>query len=256
MPNALIIRYSTIAPAHPPMITVGQPITMDPPWAVMSPMRAASRPPIMTVLEPIAITSGGPTHTSISVTRAAGRKPIITVGQQGPAIGPPTCGTKTVTMGHTCMSVSRAASGISVLLHGDGVFLPGQRAGFQAESQQLVWLFVFQQIGGYRAEHGGQFGTVAGRQIDAQHTRIIITEIKRLAGAVVHRQKRTQMAAHSSQIRLRDRKDAPVISPTLPEYPSSESGVRFQVHEIGRHFRQIRFDLGPVQAFLGRLPLD
>src|ERR1039458_7504069 len=90
---------------YPPIITVGQPITIFPPWAVMSPMRAAGKPPIMTVLEPIAITSGGPTQTSISVTRAAGRKPIITVRQQGPEIGPPTCGTRTVTMGHTCTFV-------------------------------------------------------------------------------------------------------------------------------------------------------
>ena len=35
--------------------------------------------------------------------------PISTVGQPGPAIGPPTCGTRTVTIGQTCMSPRRAA---------------------------------------------------------------------------------------------------------------------------------------------------
>jgi hypothetical protein len=63
-----------------PIITVGQPITIEPPWAVVSPMRAASRPPISTVGDPFTITSGGPTQTAVSVTRAAGMKPIITVG--------------------------------------------------------------------------------------------------------------------------------------------------------------------------------
>jgi hypothetical protein len=40
--------------------------------------------------EPIAITSGGPTHTHMSPTRAAGILPISTVGQHGGIIGPPT----------------------------------------------------------------------------------------------------------------------------------------------------------------------
>ena len=37
---------------HPPIITVGQPITMLPPCAVVSPIRAAGLPPIITVAEP------------------------------------------------------------------------------------------------------------------------------------------------------------------------------------------------------------
>ena len=52
------------------------------------------------------MTSGGPTQTAISVTRACGSIPVRTVGQQGGRMGPPTCGTSTVTMGQTCMSVS------------------------------------------------------------------------------------------------------------------------------------------------------
>ena len=48
---------------------------MLPPWAVMSPIRAAGRPTIRTVKLPRAMTSGGPTHRHISVTRAAGRAP-------------------------------------------------------------------------------------------------------------------------------------------------------------------------------------
>src|SRR5271163_2355460 len=66
----------------------------------------------MTLLEPMAITSGGPTQVSMSVTRAAGSIPMITVVQHGGMIGPPTCGTSTVTIGQVCISVTRAARGI------------------------------------------------------------------------------------------------------------------------------------------------
>src|SRR5216684_896324 len=52
------------APASP-MMTVKQPRTMTPPWAVGSPMRAAIRLPIRTVGEPMMMTSGGPTHVAI-----------------------------------------------------------------------------------------------------------------------------------------------------------------------------------------------
>lgn len=81
-------------------------------------MRAAGNPPIVTVAEPIAITSGGPTHVAISVLRAAGSPPIKTVGEPGGKMGPPTCGTKTVTRGHVCKSVTRAAGGIFIKPHG------------------------------------------------------------------------------------------------------------------------------------------
>ena len=50
---------------------------MVPPWAVMSPRRAAGRKPIITDVEPLAMTSGGPTQTAMSLTRAAGMKQII-----------------------------------------------------------------------------------------------------------------------------------------------------------------------------------
>src|SRR5262245_56945929 len=64
------------------------------------------------------MTSGGPAQTAMSTTRAAGRPPMRTVGHPGPVTGPPTCGTRTVTIGQTCMSVSRAAGwGILSLLH-------------------------------------------------------------------------------------------------------------------------------------------
>jgi hypothetical protein len=71
--------------------------------------------PIITVGEPMAMVSGGPTQVHISVDRAAGNPPIKTVGQPGGKIGPPTCGTggtPGVTIGQTCMSVMRAAGGI------------------------------------------------------------------------------------------------------------------------------------------------
>src|SRR5262249_22679924 len=74
-------------------------------------MRAAGCPPIRTVIEPSAITSGGPTQVAISPTRAAGTPAIITVGQHGGRIGPPTCGTTPVTIGQVCISPRRAAGG-------------------------------------------------------------------------------------------------------------------------------------------------
>src|ERR1700735_1199384 len=72
-------------------------------------MRACGILMVNTVNDPSTITSGGPTQTAISVTRAAGRPPISTVGARGARMGPPTCGTRTVTMGQTCMSVNLAA---------------------------------------------------------------------------------------------------------------------------------------------------
>jgi hypothetical protein len=60
----------------------------------MSPTRAAGLPPIMTVVEPMAIVPGPPgTHGGtrhgcvIDPTTAAGRLPISTVGTQLPTIG-------------------------------------------------------------------------------------------------------------------------------------------------------------------------
>src|SRR5262249_44667594 len=60
--------------------------------------------------------SGGPTHTHMSPTLAAGSAPMSTVGAPGPVTGPPTCGmgagTAGVCIGHWCMSVNLAAGGI------------------------------------------------------------------------------------------------------------------------------------------------
>jgi hypothetical protein len=90
---------------------------MLPPCAVVSPIRAAGNLPISTVADPFTITSGGPTQTNVSLTLAAGSFPMRTVGQPGPTTGPPTCGmggTPGVTIGHSCISVKRAAKGITV----------------------------------------------------------------------------------------------------------------------------------------------
>src|SRR6185312_8279867 len=95
------------------MMTVKQPSTMVPPCAVLSPMRAAGRPPINTLGAPMTMVSGGPTQVTMLLTRAAGKPPINTVGAPGATIGPPTCGTTPVTIGHTCMSVRRAAGGMA-----------------------------------------------------------------------------------------------------------------------------------------------
>jgi len=81
------------AMTYPPIITVGAPTMMAPPCAVVSPIRAAGTPPIITVAEPFKMESAGPTHTARSPTRAAGKPTIKTVGNPGPEIGPPTCGT-------------------------------------------------------------------------------------------------------------------------------------------------------------------
>lgn len=83
------------------MITVGQPNTILPPCAQVSPMRAAGLLPISTVADPFMIESGGPTQTAESPIMAAGKKAISTVGDPGPITGPPTWGTGPVVIGHT-----------------------------------------------------------------------------------------------------------------------------------------------------------
>ena len=90
------------------------PNIIEQPWAVLSPMRAEGIPPIITVLDPFTIVSGGPTQTHRSPTIEAGKPPINTVGIPGPVIGPPTWGTGPVSMGQTCISVSLAAGGIRI----------------------------------------------------------------------------------------------------------------------------------------------
>ena len=90
----------------------------------MSPIRAAGFLPIITVAEPLAMVSGGPTQTHISPITAAGILPINTVGVPGPTIGPPTWGiggVAGVCIGQVCMSVSRAAGGMV----GRGVLVGG-----------------------------------------------------------------------------------------------------------------------------------
>ena len=83
-----------------------------PPCTVGSINLAAGRKLIITPIDPITIISGGPTQVAIVVTVAAGRKSMSTVGTPGGSIGPPTCGTTPVTIGHTCISVILAAGGM------------------------------------------------------------------------------------------------------------------------------------------------
>lgn len=94
------------------MFTVGHPATITPPCAVLSPIRAAGLPAIITVDEPMRIESGGPVQVHKSPTTAAGIPPIITVGAPGGSIGPPTCGTVPFTIGQTCISFTLAANGM------------------------------------------------------------------------------------------------------------------------------------------------
>ena len=58
-------------------MTVGIPTTMEPPWAVGSPMRAAGVPQMRTVMEPMTMESGGPTQTQMEPTQAAGIPPMM-----------------------------------------------------------------------------------------------------------------------------------------------------------------------------------
>jgi hypothetical protein len=114
--NSLGHGASLPAVTYPPIMTVGQPATIVPPWAVLSPRRAAGFLQIRTVAEPLMMESGGPTHTHMLPKVAEGIIPIRTVGPPGETIGPPTWGTGTgagVTIGHTCISVIRAAGGMA-----------------------------------------------------------------------------------------------------------------------------------------------
>ncbi len=104
---------------YPPIITIGNPTTMLPPCAVVSPILAAGFPPIITVADPLTIESGGPTHTRLSPSTAAGKFPMSTVGMPGPMIGPPTWGmggTPGVCIGQVCMSRTLDAGGIFYLI--------------------------------------------------------------------------------------------------------------------------------------------
>src|ERR1035437_753332 len=82
-------RSPSVLRLHPTS-TVGQPSTIMPPCAVISSIRACGILIVSTVNDPSTITSGGPTHTAMSPTRAAGKPPISTVTAPGGRIGPPT----------------------------------------------------------------------------------------------------------------------------------------------------------------------
>jgi hypothetical protein len=92
-------------------------MAIEPPWAQVSPIRAAGLPPIKTLLDALTIASGGPTHTQLSPKQAAGIPPINTVGAPGPMIGPPTwgigAGTAGVCIGQVCRSPILAAAGMA-----------------------------------------------------------------------------------------------------------------------------------------------
>src|ERR1035441_8101806 len=94
---------------YPPIRTVKSPNMIKPPCAVMSIIRAAGKPQTRTVKDPNTITSGVLTHATMAVPRACGSPPVSTVTAQGGRMGPPTCGTSTVSIGQMCRSVARAA---------------------------------------------------------------------------------------------------------------------------------------------------
>lgn len=95
------------------MVTVTSPLVIEPWCAVGSPMRAAAFPPIVTVLLPMLMLSGGPAQVQGVPTTAAGFPPIFTVGTPGGFIGPPVCGLLSgFNIGQTCVSPTLAAAGI------------------------------------------------------------------------------------------------------------------------------------------------
>ena len=67
-------------------------IKYDPPGSItMSPMQAAGLPPMITVGDPLTMTSVPPLHAARSPARAAGSPPMNTLTAPATA-GPPTCG--------------------------------------------------------------------------------------------------------------------------------------------------------------------
>jgi hypothetical protein len=100
----------------------------------LSPIRAAGLPPIMTVEDPLTMTSVGPTQMHMSPTLAAGIPEIMTVGQHAGIMGPPTCGTGPLNAGQVCMSEIREAGGIWSF---PGVFEPPKSATTKALSMRL-----------------------------------------------------------------------------------------------------------------------
>src|SRR5262245_15505544 len=104
------------------MITFGQPGpgAMGVPCRLWSPSRAAWKPPIMTVMLPMAIPFGaGDTHTmppgSLFAT-AAGLPPMSTVGTVATGvIGPPTCGFGPSISEHNAMSPARNAGPMGIV---------------------------------------------------------------------------------------------------------------------------------------------
>lgn len=112
-------KHSLFLCPYPPIDTVGKPIDMIPPCAVVSPSRAAGLPPMSTVADPLIMVSGGPIQVHIFPTVAAGSPPMNTVGVPGGKMGPPTCGmggVPGVCIGHVCISPTRAAGGITNFL--------------------------------------------------------------------------------------------------------------------------------------------
>ena len=115
---------------------------MTPPWAVLSPIRAAGRPPTSTVAEPFTMASGGPAQVAESPMTAAGCPPISTVATPGPVTGPPTCGLGPAgvgsCMGQVCMSPTRAAGSMAVSLTKRQAFRNSATAVLQMQSP-LLW---------------------------------------------------------------------------------------------------------------------
>ncbi len=73
-----------------PRKTTGQPVTIVPPWAQVSPIRAAGLLHIKTFVLPMMTESTGPVHNARVPIVAAGNPPIRTKGKAGDKRGPPT----------------------------------------------------------------------------------------------------------------------------------------------------------------------
>lgn len=99
------------------MITVGQPTTIFPPCAVLSPILAAGLLDIRTLEDPIEIVSGGPVQVHRSPRHAANCPPMNTVVLLPGRMGPPTCGLGPSDIGQMCISFILAAAPILIELN-------------------------------------------------------------------------------------------------------------------------------------------
>src|SRR5208283_4196880 len=181
-------------------------------------MRATGILQTITVEDPMAIASGGPTQVAMSPTLAAGMPQIITVGQPGGRIGPPTCGGG-VTKGHVCMSPTLAAGGINQLLSekleqearsknrrtlpADHYLLPAsalnthltldELSAGESVVDQIIGVFRFDIEGVHRSKDSLELRFIARWQVNTEHPWVVIAKVQRFSLRVVNHNEALEM---------------------------------------------------------------